>query len=253
MLIIEIAMSLETIVKDGAYLADVSDHTYVVEDGEEEMARVQDCITLSQVYALEAQRDEIRSMEQRAIDEAIAWSLLSAEIHNMGASREDIIDLESTSNVFLEEEKAPATCCCCTENLAGINHRILPCHHVFCLKCIQVLCSLGVRNRSLVPAHCCKTEIPIEFVREALSAEDFDTYQRYMSDHYRNWTKSDLVSDIEYGALIKDRGWRQCPGCGVGVQKSGGCSSVRCFYGHAFCYECGQIPCVCQHKTYLHS
>ena len=197
-------MNLEAIVNDGVYLHAVNDRTCVVEDDEQVGVGAQDCITLTQVYALEAQRAEVRSIEQRSIDEAIAWSLLSAEIHNLSASKEELINLDQTSNNDMEvEEKAPVACCCCTENLVGANYRALPCGHVFCTKCIQVLCSMAVRNRSLVPAQCCKTEIPIEYVREALSATNFETYERYMADHRTNWIRSDLVSDRDYGALIR--------------------------------------------------
>ncbi|TGZ80823.1 hypothetical protein EX30DRAFT_307012, partial [Ascodesmis nigricans] len=46
-------------------------------------------------------------------------------------------------------------------------------------------------------------------------------------------------------ALGKQRGWRECPGCGEMVEKTQGCNHVRCRCGQEFCYKCGKVYSVC--------
>ncbi|KAK3392894.1 hypothetical protein B0H63DRAFT_504907 [Podospora didyma] len=40
-------------------------------------------------------------------------------------------------------------------------------------------------------------------------------------------------------ALAKKKGWKRCPDCYIVVEKTEGCSMVRCKCGTTFCYVCG--------------
>ncbi|EGZ21613.1 hypothetical protein PHYSODRAFT_490302 [Phytophthora sojae] len=112
---------------------------------------------------------------------------------------------------------------------------VVSCGHVFCKSCVAKRCSMGVRDRSMVPAHCCGLEFPIEYVKDALEPSGFETYTRFLSE--REWQSTSLRSDVEYAKMVKLLGGMQCPRCGVGVLKLSGCEHMRCFCGTNFTYR----------------
>lgn len=137
-------------------------------------------------------------------------------------------------------------CCCCMRYLRyAERHHTLPCGDTYCIDCIRRRCRLGLENSSNLPADCCKREIPIDYVREALTSIEFVNYERFLNERQENWKTSTLISDQEYKSMISCNGWRQCPRCGMGVERISGCNHVVCFHGHAFCYGCGEIRCRC--------
>ncbi|TMW56898.1 hypothetical protein Poli38472_002823 [Pythium oligandrum] len=97
----------------------------------------------------------------------------------------------------------------------------------------------------LAPVRCCRKELPIEYVKTALRAdkEDLKTYLRFLKE--RKWTESDLISDAEYATVVKSMGAKQCPGCGIGVERDFGCIHMRCPNGHEFCFTCLRVWQTC--------
>ena len=81
--------------------------------------------------------------------------------------------------------------------------------------------------------------MPEEYVREALTRPgDYVKYQTLVKE--KNWKILDLKSDAEYTATVNAVGAKQCPGCGIGVQRDFGCVHMTCPNGHQFCYTCLQ-------------
>lgn len=115
--------------------------------------------------------------------------------------------------------------------------RLMACGHWYCRECVRRMCRLALGDRALVPVQCCQKELPTEYIVEALPmAADRATYERFLRE--KNWRASDLVSDAEYTQVVARVGGKQCPGCGVGVQRDFGCVHMTCPNGHDFCFTC---------------
>lgn len=139
-----------------------------------------------------------------------------------------------------------STCACCFS--VSSSFRALPCGHDYCLSCLTTRARLGLTDRSLLPAHCCRREFPIEYVKLALSASEFARYERFLGE--KHWQTLDLDSDREYATVVKENGCTQCPGCGVGVLRTTGCVHMRCLRGHEFCFRCGRVWKTCGCSAY---
>ncbi|CAH0475000.1 unnamed protein product [Peronospora belbahrii] len=191
---------------------------------------------LDEVYALEVYREEIRRAEQLILDEAVAMSLYAREESKL-LHRELETDSEGDTLSIYEESKPPPKCTCCLAPLKDKSTcRTLVCGHLYCTKCIATRCRMGILDRSMVPAHCCKREFPSDYVLEALGAAEFEIYERYLKA--KSWRSLDLQSDREYANVVRQNHAVQCPGCGVGVLKSTGCNHMKCLNGHEFCFVC---------------
>lgn len=222
-------------------------HSDAVDDGDAAALQAQ----LEEIVVLEAYREEIRRAEELALDEAVARSLYARDERKLlsagGAgslsddewSEDDDSLVMVSSNAWLEESKpAPSCTCCLSRPEDERDRRMLPCGHLYCKQCVATRCGMAVRDRSMLPAHCCKKEFPVEYVREALSAADARLYARFLKE--KDWTTLDLESDREYAIVVRAAGARQCPGCGIGVHRIDGCSRMKCNNGHEFCYTCGK-------------
>jgi hypothetical protein len=204
---------------------------------------------VSQVYMLEMHREELRIAERLRLDEAIATSLADAEERKLlgqlggdGDDEEDS-DLVIISASDLESKPAPSCTCCLTKLDNERSRRVLPCGHLYCLHCITTRAGMSVRDRTLLPAHCCRKEFPIDYVKEALKPTDFALYERFLKE--KHWTLLDLESDKEYAHAAKQNGCKQCPGCGIGVSRISGCDRMKCCNGHEFCFGCGKAWKTC--------
>ncbi|KAL4141017.1 hypothetical protein PRNP1_014141 [Phytophthora ramorum] len=224
--------------------SDTNDFVDEVAGREEAAAEAQ----LAEAYALEVYSEEIRRAEQLVLDEAVALSFYAKEEHKLlhpaeadqeADSEDEALAVVDVSGLVEGESKPPPSCACCLLPLEdeGIR-RILSCGHLYCTKCVATRCRMGVRDRSMVPAHCCKREFPSDYVREALNVAEFVTYERFLQD--KPWRALDLQSDREYTRVVQQHQGVQCPGCGVGVQKSMGCNRMTCLNGHEFCFLCGR-------------
>lgn len=212
-----------------------------------------DPVLLDGVHSLELYREQVRLTEQLALDEAIAFSFQEAALQKLLHQEEDI-DMEDSEAFELVplpselEEKPVPKCSSCLEPVQDQGkQRVLPCKHMYCLMCITTRCRMGLRDRSLVPAHCCKKEFPVDYVKEALSHHEMSTYERYLKE--KRWQSLDLLSDKEYASVVANSGGKQCPGCGIGVQRISGCNHMRCSNSHEFCFECGKVwkTCPCNY------
>jgi hypothetical protein len=203
-----------------------------------------DSEAIDHALALELQRFYECQHEQEVEDETVAYSLVLDEARHLHDGHEDE-DFDFVEVSMMTGGKPPPHCSCCLIELPrAAQRRVLPCGHVYCVSCIATRARMGVRDRSLVPAHCCKKEFPNEYIKEVLSLAEWATYERFVDEHA--WTSSgELVSDAEYAAAVKQHGWKQCPRCGVGVEKVSGCDAMRCLRGHLFCWACAQAPCQC--------
>ncbi|DAZ94396.1 TPA: hypothetical protein N0F65_003260 [Lagenidium giganteum] len=108
-----------------------------------------------------------------------------------------------------------------------------------CVACIAMRCRIALRDRSGVPARCCRKEYPIEYVAEVLTTREKHTYDRFMQAQC--WQTRGLHSDQEYIRVIRNLSFQLCPGCGIGVERTSGCNHMACPRGHEFCYRCGVI------------
>ncbi|KAE9351486.1 hypothetical protein PF008_g5923 [Phytophthora fragariae] len=213
---------------------------------------------LADVYALEVYREEVRLAEQSFLDEAIALSFYAKEERKLLNPTDVSLETDSEvgeSLVIVElsdletESKPPPVCTCClASQVDESTQRILTCGHLYCTKCVVTRCRMGVRDRAMVPAHCCKREFPSEYVREALDAVEFQTYERFLKD--KHWSTLDLQSDRDYARVVKQNSGVQCPGCGIGVQKSVGCNRMMCLNHHEFCFLCGSKWKTCSCSYY---
>ncbi|KAG6584770.1 Inorganic pyrophosphatase 3 [Phytophthora cinnamomi] len=121
--------------------------------------------------------------------------------------------------------------------------RVGPCGHGYCQPCLKKMAKTSLSNRNQVPVRCCSKELPIEYVESVLTKNQFQQYQRYVSE--RDPKKSTLKSDRDYAAIVRKNKGKQCPVCGIGVVKVSGCHAMRCSLGHGFCWNCLQSICTC--------
>ncbi|KAI9905285.1 hypothetical protein PsorP6_014329 [Peronosclerospora sorghi] len=199
-------------------------------------------------YVLEVYREEMRRAEQFYLDKAMAMSLYSMEEYELVSDPTDGQELASEHEHEADEAKPPPKCICCLTVVADRNlRRILLCGHIYCTQCILTRCRMGVRDRSMVPAHCCRREFPTDYVQEALSAVEFMTYERFLKE--KPWRSLDLETDREYANVVGQIHAKQCPGCGIGVQKDGGCNHMTCLNGHQFCILCARVWKTCSCAT----
>ncbi|KAL6197840.1 hypothetical protein ACLB2K_027633 [Fragaria x ananassa] len=49
--------------------------------------------------------------------------------------------------------------------------------------------------------------------------------------------------DIMMEKLAFKKHWRKCPWCGIYVERTGGCTSIRCRCGTYFSFHCGRMGC----------
>lgn len=202
---------------------------------------------LGGLYSLEVYREQVRRAEQMNLDEAIAFSYQEAALQKLLGQEEDTDsedEFELVSMLSQLEEKPAPKCSCCLEPVQNQGkQRVLPCKHMYCVKCIAARCRVGLRDRAFVPAHCCKKEYPVEYVEEALSRLEMSEYTRFLKE--KRWQSLDLLSDKEYASVVRNSGGKQCPGCGIGVQRSGGCNRMKCSNNHEFCFDCGKAWKTC--------
>jgi hypothetical protein len=136
-------------------------------------------------------------------------------------------------------------CISCVEKIVAETKSFkMACGHVFCFNCVKTRLSIARKDRTMIPAHCCQIEFPITYVNEILDKKDYTFYNRVVEE--RDWKKSTLKSDAEYKNIVSKNGGKQCPKCGIGVLKDGGCNAVICIRGHEFCFGCASEKCMCR-------
>lgn len=191
---------------------------------------------------LELYREQLGCVDQVALDDALAFSLHEAAFQELLRQEQEALDSDESFYELVSmpielEEKLAAKCSCCLEPVDDpVKRRVLPCAHMYCLACITIRCRMGLRDRALVPAQCCKREFPAEYVAEALSVDEAQVYERYLKE--KAWQSLDLESAKEYACTVDSVGGVQCPGCGIGVTRIDGCGHMKCLCGCEFCITC---------------
>lgn len=196
--------------------------------------------------AINLARQEERVYEEFVMDQLLAISLYELDAIQMGFGVDNKVnDTED------EDESISTVCvCCCNDISLEADQRVLPCGHLYCIECISVRCKMGLRDRLMVPAHCCHHVFPIEIVSEVLTLEEMTLYTQFVTE--KNLNTHELDTDREYASMVKQMGWTQCPGCGVGIEKVSGCNWIQCLRGHKFCFACGTKwgSCKCDPSLY---
>ncbi|GAB9466039.1 hypothetical protein Gpo141_00003424 [Globisporangium polare] len=138
-----------------------------------------------------------------------------------------------------------ADCVSCLNVEPKSQVSVMTCGHFYCSACMRRMCRLALGDRALVPLRCCQKEIPMDYVKEALpAASDYALYERFLRE--KDWKASDLESDAEYARVVQLAGGKQCPGCGIGVQRDFGCVHIKCPNGHEFCFSCLRVWQTCR-------
>lgn len=136
---------------------------------------------------------------------------------------------------------------CMDEIVVDASQFKCPCGHVYCADCLTLMAKKSLDDRALVPIRCCGKELPVEYVGRVLPRRSLATYNRFVKE--KDWRSSNLQSDREYAKLVKRIDGKQCPKCGIGVQKITGCNAMSCSHGHRFCWGCGSEKCMCHYAN----
>ncbi|XP_062013497.1 uncharacterized protein LOC133729889 [Rosa rugosa] len=65
------------------------------------------------------------------------------------------------------------------------------------------------------------------------------TYAEFKRLNKDDTEKDDLIME----KLGYKKHWRKCPTCGIYVERSGGCTTIRCRCGTYFNFHCGRLGC----------
>lgn len=109
-------------------------------------------------------------------------------------------------------------CMICLNQSKGSNFIKLPCQHLFCVKCMETLCKMHVKEGSLFQLVCpdtkCNISIPHNLLKRLLSVEEFERWDRLALQKALK-CMADVVycPKCEVGCLQDDDNNAQCPKC----------------------------------------
>ncbi|TVU15921.1 hypothetical protein EJB05_39465 [Eragrostis curvula] len=113
-------------------------------------------------------------------------------------------------------------CMICLNQSKGSNFARLPCQHLFCLKCMETLCRMHVKEGSVFQLVCpdtkCNASIPPYVLKRLLTEEEFERWDRLVLQKTLD-SMSDSMSDVVYcprcviGCLEDEDNNAQCPEC----------------------------------------
>eukprot|EP00121_Abeoforma_whisleri_P003752 Awhi_evm1s3375 len=150
------------------------------------------------------------------------------------ASSSDYIDRSSqddngTTNEEIDvyENSQQTNCLICCE-IAPVDSENLPCGHLYCYNCLRNLCLAALRDRSLVPIHCCHIPVFENTINTMYTDEERKKYAHYLTsvkfpgyDDDSN-SPSELEMDAMLTKLVRKKNWKICPHCKTPVEKKHG-------------------------------
>ncbi|CAN6276786.1 unnamed protein product [Urochloa humidicola] len=121
-------------------------------------------------------------------------------------------------------------CMICLNQSKGSNFVRLSCQHLFCVKCMETLCRMHVKEGSVFQLVCpdtkCNASIPPLLLKRLLTEEEFERWDRLVLKK-----ALDSMSDVVY-----------CPRCGIGCleDENNDAECPKCSF--IFCSLCKE-PC----------
>ncbi|KAF7068411.1 hypothetical protein CFC21_074181 [Triticum aestivum] len=120
-------------------------------------------------------------------------------------------------------------CMICINQSKGSNFIKLPCQHLFCVKCMETLCKMHVKEGSLFQLVCpdtkCNASIPHYLLKRLLSKEEFERWDRLALEK-----ALDSMADVVY-----------CPNCAIGCMEDedNNAQCPKCSF--TFCGSCKEV------------
>ncbi|KAM0829361.1 hypothetical protein ACQ4PT_066921 [Festuca glaucescens] len=117
--------------------------------------------------------------------------------------------------VFLEDLHV---CMICLNESKGSNFIKLPCQHMFCVKCMETLCRMHVKEGTLFQLVCpdtkCTASIPPYLLKRLLGEEEFERWDKLTLEKALN-SMSDVVHcpRCAIGCVEDEDNNAQCPKC----------------------------------------
>ncbi|PXF44557.1 hypothetical protein BWQ96_05735 [Gracilariopsis chorda] len=153
---------------------------------------------------------------------------------------------------------APQTCVACWDPvpLEGSVFLCNTCCAPLCPPCLTQYARSAISDRQLLPLRCpdihCRAPLPLSALNHLLTAAEISKLSRFQCELVRKPPATDLPSisqlpttpqpdsDTTFLALMYSNGWRRCPECGIGIERTFGCPHMVCVCGGEFCYSCGE-------------
>eukprot|EP00171_Calliarthron_tuberculosum_P019989 IDg19989t1 len=136
---------------------------------------------------------------------------------------------------------APLACGACWDEVAFGHSRTYECEgcmSLLCEGCMRAYASAALRDRALLPLRCageeCRAAMSLSRVAPLLTPD----VRNALADAVRP-PSAPPPDDEAVRTLMNAEGWRRCPDCGAGIERTHGCPHMTCTCGGEFCYECG--------------
>ncbi|KAK3143829.1 hypothetical protein QOZ80_4AG0305510 [Eleusine coracana subsp. coracana] len=139
-------------------------------------------------------------------------------------------------------------CMICLNQSKGSNFARLPCQHLFCLKCMETLCRMHVKEGSVFQLACSSEIIGFDVRCCLLSKGPCHPGKQCLTPEQKiqrrqasgRMTEKEAAQELlNIRELYKDV--RLCPKCGMAIAKTEGCNKMVCgSCGQYFCFRCGK-------------